>query len=56
MDEKKSFTKINKTERHNGNNKCRCGSIKHLQITLRDLPKGIDFWKAKKLALGIRLY
>ena len=51
----KGLTKRNQSVRLNQRQKIRCqyGSINHLRITTRDLPVGISYQKAKKMALGM---
>ena len=57
MDKEKALTKINQQEKSNQRQKIRwqCGSTKHLQITSKYCPVGIYYWKAKKMALGMRI-
>ena len=49
MDEAKALTNRNQTEFFNQNQqkRCRCGSIKHLRITITDCPVGVSYWAAK---------
>ena len=54
MDEAKALIKSNQIK-NKVNKKFRCGSIRHLQITLRDFPVGVSFQKVNMLALDMGL-
>ena len=54
MEESKEITMRNQPEKKQ-QNRCRCGSIKHLRVSSKDFPVGLAIRKAKKLALGIGL-
>ena len=54
MDKSKSLTMSNQPER-NRQNWCRCGSIKHLRLTSKDYPVGLEIRKAKTMVLGMGL-
>ena len=53
-EEAKEITMINQPKKRQ-QKRCRCGSIKHLQVSSKDLPVGLAIIKAKKLALGMGL-
>ena len=54
MEEAKEPTMINQPEKKQ-QKRCRCGSIKHLQVSSKNFPVGLAIRKAKKLALGVGL-
>ena len=51
-EEAKELTMINQPEKKQ-QKRCRCGSIKHLQVYSKDCPVGLAIRKAKKMALGM---
>ena len=54
VEEAKESTTINQPEKKQ-QNQCRCGSIKHLQVTSKDCPMGPEIRRAKKKALRMGL-
>ena len=54
MEEAKSLTIRNQPEMKQ-QEWCRCGSIKHLQVTSKYCPVGLEIIKAKKWSLGMGL-
>ena len=55
MDGSELLTKINQLEKHDKKSRLWRNSITHLQITCKDFPVGLDFWKARILALDLGL-
>ena len=51
MEEEKEFTMSNQLEKKQ-QKRCRCGSIKHLQVSSKDFPVGLAIRKAKNWPWG----
>ena len=54
MEQAQELTMNNQPEKME-QKRCRCGSIKHSQVSTKDCPMGLAMRKAKKMALGMAL-
>ena len=54
MKQAQELTKNNQPEKIE-HKRCRCGSIKHSQVSTKDCPVGLAMRKSKKMALGMAL-